>query len=273
MMIQHIFSDMDGTLLNSKGQISSVNQAAIKKANIPFTLVSARAPLEMTFAIEALQLTNPQIAFNGGLIFQPKTATTPRKVLREIPLSYPLFQKLIQLIPLYFPQVSLSFYDDQQWYTEKVDAGILYEMKITQQVPTLISLKDFSHPELKNSKKIFKIMLITFEPKVLSALKNFLEKLEIPGIALQQSGTSYLEITHEKAKKSAGIQEIITLQNLTKETLAAFGDGHNDLPMLEMVGFPIVMANALPEIKRYGKKITKSNDEDGISFALTHYFN
>ena len=70
MNIKRIFCDMDGTLLNSKGQVSDSNAVLIREAGIPITLVSARAPMEMKDAIDALQLKGVQVAFNGGLIIQ-----------------------------------------------------------------------------------------------------------------------------------------------------------------------------------------------------------
>mgnify|MGYP002595360297 FL=1 len=50
--------------------------------------------------------------------------------------------------------------------------------------------------------------------------------------------------------------------------MAAFGDGFNDLSMLEMVGTPVVMDNALEGVKEYGKYITKNNDEDGVAYGI-----
>lgn len=47
MTIKRIFLDMDGTLLNTRGRVSPTNASKIKEANIPITLVSARAPMEM----------------------------------------------------------------------------------------------------------------------------------------------------------------------------------------------------------------------------------
>ncbi len=44
MTIKRIFCDMDGTLLNSEGQVSKSNATLIREAAIPVTLVSARAP-------------------------------------------------------------------------------------------------------------------------------------------------------------------------------------------------------------------------------------
>ena len=68
--IKRIFTDMDGALLNSKGQVSERNARRIRRAAIPITLVSARVPMEMHEAIELLGLQGPQVGFNGGLIYE-----------------------------------------------------------------------------------------------------------------------------------------------------------------------------------------------------------
>lgn len=70
-MIKHIFTDMDKTLLNDKGQINPKTAEYLQKIDLPLTLVTARAPKEMQFAIDDLRLKGEQIAFNGGLIFFP----------------------------------------------------------------------------------------------------------------------------------------------------------------------------------------------------------
>jgi len=48
----------------------------------------------------------------------------------------------------------------------------------------------------------------------------------------------------------------------------AFGDGFNDLSMLEYAGIGIAMGNAVDEVKAIADFITVSNDEDGIAIAL-----
>ena len=68
--IKRIFTNMDGALLNSKGQVSERNARRIRRADIPITLVSARAPMEMREAIELLGLQGPLVGFNGGLIYE-----------------------------------------------------------------------------------------------------------------------------------------------------------------------------------------------------------
>lgn len=261
-MIKHIFSDMDGTLLDSKGNVSAENIQAIKHSQIPFTLVSARAPMEMATAITELDLHEPQIAFNGGLIFQKENGF---KVLKSDALSHNSFQKIMQLIKEDFPEVSCSCYDLNSWYTERVDYGIEFESSITGQKA---QITDFAKLQ---DQKIYKVMLIATSDPQLESLEEHLNALGLTDIAIKRSGLKYLEITNKKAQKSKGIKYIQKLQQLEKSDMAAFGDGHNDLPMLKEVGIPIVMDNALDEIKSYGKYITKSNIDNGVAYGIKHY--
>ena len=69
-MIKHLFSDMDGTVLNSNGEISEVNISAIKESKLPFTLVSARSPQKLKKTIDSLEIDGVHVSFNGGLIFE-----------------------------------------------------------------------------------------------------------------------------------------------------------------------------------------------------------
>lgn len=254
---------MDGTLLNSEGNVSDVNALAIKNSGIPFTLVSARAPMEMASAIDKLNLTDSQIGFNGGLIY--KKTITGFKVLDDKPLNMTSFWELMKVIQDEFPNVSCSCYGLNDWYTEKIDEGINYESKLTGQKATLVDFADLANT------KLYKIMMITFDLDLMEQLNQTLLNLNITDVSIKRSGDNYLEITSSLAQKSKGIKYIQDLEKLSKEEMAAFGDGHNDLPMLTNVGTPVVMANAPLEIQKYGKYITKSNDDDGVAYGIESF--
>ncbi|MFC6170258.1 HAD family hydrolase [Loigolactobacillus jiayinensis] len=265
-MIKHIFSDMDGTLLNSQGVISKTNTDIIKASKIPLTLVSARAPMEMAAVIDCLQLSTPQIGFNGGLIFQRQA--TSWHVLQESTIELATAAHIYQLVQQKFPNVSRSFYDRDRWYAPRIDAGIQYEHQLTDQIPTMTASTEFFADA---THQVFKLMLITFDPEEMTALQSCLTDLNLAGISIQQAGAAYLEITSDQAKKSRGIDYILAHDHLVKADTAAFGDGYNDLPMLKRVGYPIVMANAQPDIQQAGRVITKTNDEDGVGYGIQHW--
>ena len=224
--IKRIFTDMDGTLLNSKGQVSERNARRIRRADIPITVV------------------NHQIRpLHTKIIFKQTAAT------------------ILQAVRQHFQQVSLSYYDLNHWYCDTIDEGIRYEYDLTHQAPTQVHDEDCFLSACDN---LFKIMMISFEEEEMQDLQAYLN-------TILRSGRFYLEITSKEARKSSGIDYISRKENLKKEETAAFGDGHNDIPMLEMVGFPIVMVNAFKDVKAHDFKITKSNDEDGVGYGIHRY--
>lgn len=262
-MIKQIFSDMDGTLLTSTGELSAGTIAAVRTSPVPVTLVSARAPLEMATAIQQLGLTAPQIAFNGGLIFDPVTGAA--LVQHALPVAASV--QLLRLIERAFPTVSVSVYDQTTWYTQRVDAGILHEQSLTHQSPVIVRQ---SLAELAQSRQLMKIMLIVSAPAVRLELAQQLTALGLP-VNIQQSGESYLEITSRRALKSQGVAYLLAQRQLAATDAAAFGDGHNDLPMLQAVGMPVVMGNSTAEIQGAGRYVTTTNDEDGVVYGMRHY--
>ncbi|WP_164507226.1 HAD family hydrolase [Companilactobacillus furfuricola] len=265
-MIKHIFSDMDGTILNDAGDVSDITAQAIKKANIPVTLVSARAPIEMVDAMDKLGINTPQISFNGGLIFNKDNDHL--KILHQDTINNNEGKDIVEIILDKFPEVSLSWYTLHSWYSQRIDSGILLEKKYTSLLPKITTAKDF-YSEIGH--ELFKIMIITFEPNTMKALKEYLLAQNFSGVAIQQSSDTYLEITSKKAIKSKGVQYVMDEEQLAPAELMAFGDGLNDLPMMKMVDYPVAMKNSLPEVLEIAKFITKSNEENGIAYALQKY--
>lgn len=266
-MIKHIFSDLDGTLLNDKGQVTDENVQTISEKGIPFSLVSARTPNDMHPIVSKLGLESPQVAFNGGLIFIPREKG--RQIVSENYIEWILAKRMITLIQTYYPAISFSFYDEDNWYTCRLDKGIEREASIGSQQPQLVERDSFFE---KTPVKIYKIMLWIFDESEMIEVKLFLENLAIKELSIVQSSQFTLEITDSQAQKSKGIEFILNHYQLKKEEVAAFGDGHNDIPMLEVVGHPVVMANAADEIKAYAKYITKKNTENGVSYGIKTFF-
>lgn len=100
-MIKQLFFDLDGTLLNSCGHVSPANQAAIQKTSCDISLVSARAPQEMLSTVRSLNLTGPQVAFNGGLVFI--ATKKDYRVLEKMALSQLSARVIMAAVMMYFP--------------------------------------------------------------------------------------------------------------------------------------------------------------------------
>ena len=74
-----------------------------------------------------------------------------------------------------------------------------------------------------------------------------------------------------KGAIAAGIQLMTKHFNIPLECAMAFGDGGNDIPMLQHVPYGVAMGNACEELKSVADYITESVDEDGIENALRHF--
>lgn len=263
-MIKHLFSDLDGTLLNNNGELSDYTKKIIGECNIPLTLVSARSPQKMENILNDLGVGGIHIAFNGAMVF--KKENTKFTILNKEILDREFSRKLVLDIRSKFPKVGISLYDTDNWNVDLVNKVIEREKKV---VKVNYNLVDFNQYFNENLKEVYKVSFIEDDIDVFKKLVNYVE-VNYSGekITIQKSLSSYLEITHINAKKSLGIEYVMELKNIDRDSTVAFGDGENDISMLQSAGYSIVMGNASDKVKEYADFITKSNNEDGVAYAI-----
>lgn len=78
----------------------------------------------------------------------------------------------------------------------------------------------------------------------------------------------FLEIVPMGIDKAKGLSILLNKIGLKREELMAFGDGYNDIPMLQFAGMGVAMDNAADEIKKAADKVAPNNDDDGIAVFL-----
>lgn len=81
-------------------------------------------------------------------------------------------------------------------------------------------------------------------------------------------GGKVLQIVHRDASKYEGVEKVRRMLGIGRDEVAVFGDDMNDLEMLRGYEYAVAMGNACDEIKTQVKRVTKSNDEDGIAHAI-----
>ena len=73
--------------------------------------------------------------------------------------------------------------------------------------------------------------------------------------------------------KGNTLHELSQLINIPLDNMMAFGDGNNDIEMLEFAGVGVALGNATPELKEVADHVTLTNNEDGPALFLRDYFN
>lgn len=89
-----------------------------------------------------------------------------------------------------------------------------------------------------------------------------------PHITFQRWHPTIVNVLSEPVSKSRAIQEVLKIFEYNAKEAMAFGDGYNDIDMLEYVGFGIAMNNAPDAVKEHAQYVTASAHDDGIRKAL-----
>lgn len=80
-----------------------------------------------------------------------------------------------------------------------------------------------------------------------------------------------VDIIAKGGGKRTAIEKYLELYDLKPEEIIAFGDGENDMGMLQLAGIGIAMGNAEPKVKEIADYVTADIDDDGLAKALKHF--
>ena len=127
-------------------------------------------------------------------------------------------------------------------------------------------VSDFESLE-KSGARIIKIFAMSDD---LGLFKEIDEKLKKnPYLAIASSFANNLEITDIKAQKGIALKNYIESLGYTMDEVMVFGESMNDYSMLSMdFGVTVAVENAMEQVKQVAKYITKSNEEDGVAYAI-----
>lgn len=264
--IKVVFSDIDGTMLNSNHQITSCTKKAIKKVvqkKIEFILISARMPSGMKAIYNDLKIQSPLISYNGALILSNPEINEKDTILYSATISKIDANKIYSITKEKFPNVSFNLFCYDQWLVENNDdKWTKQESEIIQVQPMVVNVK--SH--ITQDEAVHKILCMG-EPHLISELESELNGSFLD-VSCYRSKDTYLEITSNNASKVLAIKALETYFSVKPEEVMAIGDNFNDMAMIQYAGTGIAMGNAPQQVKDASDFVTKSNDQDGMKLAL-----
>lgn len=270
MTLKAIFSDIDGTLLNSNHQITEETKKAILKVvnnNIPFILVSARMPCGVIHLQQTLSVNSPIICYSGALILGPDNDNGEKPIIDSISLLQTDVQEMYKIVSELYSPINFSLYSHDQWVvSDRQNEWVLQEQEITNISPIQRQLPSF----IEENHDIHKCLCMG-EPQLINQLESTL-KDKFPNLTIYKSKDTYLEIMSGNASKSNAIKKLENLYQITNQEIMAIGDNFNDMDMLKYAGLGVAMGNAPEEVKKIADEVTLSNNEDGLKHILQKYF-
>lgn len=265
--IKLVTIDIDGTLLNSKKELTEEVKTAIKKATnqgVNIVLATGRPTIGVLDLVKELELDNEHgfmITYNGAMIQNAGT--------KEILIEHPLTHEDFLDIELLSRKLGVHFHaqDYNRMYTPNKD---LSEYTIHEATLTGIPVSYRAISEMTPDMKIIKSMMIDKEQILDEAISqipaDFSERF-----AIVKSAPFYLEVLNKQATKGEAVKELANKLNISLDEVMAIGDNDNDLSMIETAGIGVAMGNAVSSVKEIADKITTSNDEHGVAFALEEW--
>lgn len=94
------------------------------------------------------------------------------------------------------------------------------------------------------------------------------ELMAIPELSISSSMYNNLEVNAKGADKGSALLWLADYLGIDREETMSFGDGENDIPMIQAAGIGVAMENALDTVKAAADMITLKNDEDGVAAAI-----
>ena len=246
--IKLVALDLDGTLFDSKGNISAENRQALKKASekgIVIALSSGRMTDCVSPAAKALGIDCPIIAYNGAMVRDSELKG--RNVLFHKPLQAGYADSIIDYS--LEKQFHLNFYLDDALYAQDDRSLRKYAEIYAAQTGAVFNYV----PDIRKFKGKDPTKLILITDASVPGKNDFRSRNgqydhfnPILGdkVTLTKTNPEYLEFMDIGADKGVGLKELAARYRIDISETIAFGDGDNDAPMLAAAGIGVAMANA-----------------------------
>ena len=247
-VIKLIAIDIDGTLANSKNELTEGVKQAVQKADragIRIVLCSGRPFSGVAPWLKGLGLINHQ-----DILWQDR-------------LSYDDYLQLLKTAK----RLHLHFHAtcQDQMYTSDRDIGYwtIFE--------TLIEHSKLSYrtPDEMRDKVILKGMFVDDE----DVLDRVVAKKEIwaamsDRITFSRTYTAYWEAVAKEATKEHGLAFLGKKLGIDRSEMVGIGDQQNDMTMINYVGTGVAMGNGVPVLKQAADFVTYDNDHDGVAHVI-----
>ena len=265
--------DLDGTLLDSrKGLSPRTRRALIAAGQAGCLLVPAtgRIPAGLPEPLRALPGLRWGILCNGAELYDFDTAAIAAR--EEIPLETAL-AVLDEAEALGLPY---DCYQNNWGYMTAAMQARAADFVPDPGILDLVRRLRRPVPELRaflreKGEGLQKLQLYYTDP---AQRQQQLRELaaRYPTLAVTSSLPFNIELNSVDAHKGRALLRLCALLGIDPAEALAFGDGGNDLTLLQAAGCGVAMANASPAVLAAADRITASNDEDGVALVLEEFF-
>lgn len=251
--------DIDGTLTNSKKEITEATKSAIERIideGHTVVIASGRPTPGIRKACETLDLYKKggyALSFNGAVITELKSGDTVYQRVLEKSVIPEIYDYALS------KGIGMMTYEGENAVTgTRIDRYMEFEARINA-----IGLKKVADFKKYVSFDVNKCLL-TAEADYAAQIEKELSKKYEGRLSIYRSEPFFTEVMPYKVDKASSLEILLKKLGADKSDMICCGDGFNDLSMIKSAGIGVAMANAADAVKDAADYVTLSNDEDGL---------
>ena len=270
MDIKVIATDMDGTLLDPKGQLDLPRLEKIldklDQCDIRFVIATGNEVHRMRQLLGHLAERVVLVVANGARIFENNEliqAQTWDDAIVDRALAH--FKGRECQDQFVVTAMNGGFVKEGTVFTE-LDKFMTPEM--IEKLYQRMNFVDEFDPNLFGG--VLKMSMVVGEERLDSVLQEINDLFD-GHVRAVSSGYGCIDILQDGIHKAWGLVELLKRWNLKPEQIMAFGDSENDIEMLELAGISYAMENAEEAVKRVATKVAPANSQAGVYKVLENW--
>ncbi|KAI3823738.1 hypothetical protein L1987_05179 [Smallanthus sonchifolius] len=269
----YIFCDMDGTLLNSKSQISDTNAKALREASsrgVKVVIATGKTRPAVLALLKTVDLAgrdgiaseySPGVFIQGLLVYGTQGREIHRRNL-DIDVCREAFHYSVE------HNVPLIAFSENRCLT-LFGHPLVDSLHTIYNEPKAEIMASVDH--LLSSGEVQKVLFLDTAEGVAGTLRPYWSEASAGRASVVQAQPDMLEIVPPGSSKGSGVRMLLDHFGVTANEVMAIGDGENDIEMIELVSLGIALSNGSEKTKAVANIIGVSNDEDGVADAIYRY--
>jgi Cof subfamily protein (haloacid dehalogenase superfamily) len=260
--VQALACDLDRTLIAEDAALRPRTRRAIaaaKDAGLHVLLVTGRMFQSVRrYALEA-DITDPVVCYQGAVVADPQTG----EFLRHVPMPLQEACEVITAVDA-LGYTILVYVDDELYVSRETDESAAYAGFQDLLVHAVGDVLDWL-PKAPTK------LVAVGDPVRLDGLGVEMRRRFGGRLYISKSLPHFLEFASPEVTKGSGLAFAAERLGFSQERTVAFGDGENDVELLDWAGYGVAVANAHPRVLAVADLVCPPVDEEGVAQVIEAY--
>jgi Cof subfamily protein (haloacid dehalogenase superfamily) len=260
--VQAFACDLDRTLIGPDGLLGDRTRAAIARTRAsgrPFVLATGRMYRSARPYLERAGISEPAICYQGAVVVDPRTD----EFLLHEPLELGAALDALAVLREH-GHVPNVYVDDELYVSTHTDYSRRYSEFQGLTVTEVGDLEAWlDRPPTK--------LVVVLEPDDVPALRAVLASALGDRVFLTTSLPYFLELGSPAVSKGSGLRFVAERLGLDLARIVSFGDGENDVELIEAAGFGIAVEEAHPRLLAVADSVCPGPERDGVADVIEAY--